>query len=230
MMIEMASSDQRESTDAQLRTDDEPPSPPSPVSAAGRPPSPFDSSQGGKQQQQLGLLTTSAPHSSSVLSPTALFLYFLCLVYSFAVLGLDMSLLGPSLLELAVQTGTGIGAMSVVFFCRSGGILGGTLLAGQLVDRFPNKGNRLLCIALWALVASTLLFPFIPWVTLLAVTGILQGMAKGMVDNTAQLLLIAQYGERVDPYMQALHAGRTSHSAISAAPLSPGPLTCAPAL
>ena len=136
-------------------------------------------------------------------------------------MGFDMALLGPSLLELAVQTNGSISSMSFVFFFRSGGLLTGTLVAGYLIDRFPHRGNLLLCCGTGLMMVWTIAFPFIADVYALVFAGYVHGIIMGLIDNTSQVLLIRHFQQRVAPYMQALHCAFGAGSFLSPLILSP---------
>ena len=164
--------------------------------------------------------TSSLPPLKPTPPPTS-FPYFVCLLYAFCVMGFDMALLGPSLLELAVQTNGTISSMSFVFFFRSGGLLTGTLVAGYLIDRWPARGNLLLCWGTGLMMAWTMVFPFIANVYALVLAGYVHGIIMGLIDNTSQVLLIRHFGDRVAPYMQALHFTFGLGSFISPLVLSP---------
>ena len=195
---------------------------------ATSPPSPSQSARAAPHQA-LSISTADAASSASLSkassssssSDAASFAYFLCLLYAFALMGLDMGLLGPSLLELAVQTSSSIAALSFVFAARSVGLLVGTLVAGYLIDRLPNRGHVILSSGAVLISAVTIVFPLMPNLYLLIAMGWLHGCTMGLVDNTTQVLLIRQYGERVPPFMQALHCAFGFGSLFSPLVLSP---------
>ena len=169
----------------------------------------------------LSLSSSTSSLSKSTAPIATSFPYFLTLLYAFCVMGFDMALLGPSLLELAVQTSGSISSMSFVFFARSGGLLTGTLVAGYLIDKWPNRGNLLLCVGTGLMMLWTMLFPFITNVFALVLAGYVHGNVMGLIDNTSQVLLIRHYGDKVAPYMQALHGAFGVGAFLSPLILSP---------
>ncbi len=121
----------------------------------------------------------------------------------FICLGLDMAIGGPTLPALAGQTGTNLGSMGLLFLFGAGGGILGTIISGRVFDRV--RGHPVLGIAL--LVAAGLIFsvPFIPWLWLLLLVLFLKGIAYGFVNTGANTLLTWTHGEKVGPFMSALH-------------------------
>jgi FHS family Na+ dependent glucose MFS transporter 1 len=121
----------------------------------------------------------------------------------FICFGLDMALLGPSLPDLAKQTGSSLGTMGLVFTISSGGFCLGTLLGGWLYDRIP---GRPMMIAGHCIVAVlTFLTPHIPWFGLLMALYIVKGIAGGTVHVGGNTLLMWTFGGNAGPYLNALH-------------------------
>ncbi len=132
--------------------------------------------------------------------------YFASLLYSFIILGLNVSIIGPSLLSLASQTGASIQQSSFLFSARTLGFLSGTVIGGLVIDRFPHRGNTALA---FYLLFQSILPAFIPSISnfaLLLFVLILYGIVLGGIDNCAQVLLIRHFGSSVAPFMNALHA------------------------
>ena len=154
-------------------------------------------------------------------SQTPSFAYFLCLLYSFCVVGYTQGLLGPTILELAVQTSSTIATLSFVFAARSIGFLVGSSTAGSLIDRYPNRGNLVMSVGTGLIMCVTIWFPFISNIYLLVFVAVLHGSMMGAVDNICQILLLRHYGDKVPPYMQALHCGLGIGSLLGPLVLSP---------
>ena len=165
-----------------------------------------------KSSSELKSLTAAA-------SPSVL--YFVVLLYAFCVMGFDMGLLGPSLLEMAAQVNATISNMSFVLAARSAGLLTGTLIAGYFIDRKPNRGNLILLTGVLSISTVTAFFPFIGNLYLLIFFGWVHGVTMGLVDNTSQILLIRHFGDKVAPYMQALHCAFGAGALFSPLVLSP---------
>jgi FHS family Na+ dependent glucose MFS transporter 1 len=123
--------------------------------------------------------------------------------FLFVCLGLDAAILGPTLPALASQTTSRLGEMGLVFLVGSIGYTLGTIIGGRVFDRLP--GHPVLGIA--QLFAATLIF-FIPLATslwvLLAIL-VCKGFAEGFVNTGANALLLWTHGEKVAPFMNALH-------------------------
>lgn len=87
----------------------------------------------------------------------------------------------------------------------------GTIVGGDLVDRFKLHGKSMLFASLSSALLLTFLVPLVPLLPLLLIICLSQGIVLGIVDNVAQVLLIrlmedSTQPSKVQPYMQALHA------------------------
>lgn len=123
--------------------------------------------------------------------------------FLFICMGLDTAILGPTLPALASQTASRLGQMGLAFLVGSIGYTLGTIIGGRVFDRLP--GHPVLGIA--QLLAAVLIF-FIPlaaslWL-LLAIL-VCKGFAEGFVNTGANALLVWTHGEKVAPFMNALH-------------------------
>ena len=87
-------------------------------------------------------MTSEQPHPSS---ETASRLLPRALVYyaAYVILGLSLSVVGPTLPELAAQTGSTLGQISVVFAASSLGVVAGSLLGGYAPLRLDKTGRNL---------------------------------------------------------------------------------------
>jgi len=123
--------------------------------------------------------------------------------FLFICLGLDMAIGGPTLPALAEQTHTNLGSMGLLFLFGAGGGVLGTMISGRIFDRL--RGHPVLGIA--QLIAAGLIVsvPFIPWFWLLLLVLFLKGVAYGFVNTGANTLLTWTHGEKVGPFMNALH-------------------------
>ncbi len=124
--------------------------------------------------------------------------------FAFAGLGMVMSVLGPTLPDLAAHTGTDLGDVGLLFTARSVGYLAGVLLAGRWYDRVaghPIMGGTLLAMAL-----TTALVPVLPVFWLLAGVVMVLGVAASTLDVGGNTLIVwASRRERVGPAMNTLH-------------------------
>jgi FHS family Na+ dependent glucose MFS transporter 1 len=121
----------------------------------------------------------------------------------FVVLGMETSLLGPTLPGLAKQTAAQLAAISYLFTGHALGYMGGSFFGGRLYDRVP---GHLVLVAMLALMAAVLiLVPWIPMLWLLILVWILLGVSGGALDVGGNTLLIWVHGRQVGPFMNALH-------------------------
>jgi FHS family Na+ dependent glucose MFS transporter 1 len=122
---------------------------------------------------------------------------------AFIILGITISILGPSLPTLAENTGSTIGQISVLFTASSGGYFLGSVLGGRLYDRFA--GHIILAILLALMTIGLAVIPFIPLLWVLTATLFLLGVFEGALDVGGNTLLIWVHRREVGPYMNALH-------------------------
>jgi len=121
----------------------------------------------------------------------------------FVVLGMTAASLGPTLTGLAKLTGSTLSQISVLFTARSLGYLLGSALAGGVYDRFP--GHRVMFFGLLTLGFTLALTPLMPLLWVLVAVLLTMGIAEGLFDVGGNTLLVWVHGERVGPYMNALH-------------------------
>ncbi|AUX23273.1 hypothetical protein SOCEGT47_037960 [Sorangium cellulosum] len=121
----------------------------------------------------------------------------------FICLGLNMAITGPTLPDLALQTGSSVGNMGSLFLGGGVGYTLGTLWGGKLYDRV--HGHMLLGGAQLAAAACFAATPSIPWLWLLVALSFCRGLAEGLVNTGTNALLLWTHGEKVSPYMNGLH-------------------------
>jgi FHS family Na+ dependent glucose MFS transporter 1 len=122
---------------------------------------------------------------------------------AFIALGLTNASLGPTLPRLADQAHTTLSGISLLFTTRSLGYMIGSFWIGRWYDRIP--GHRIMAIFLAGMAAAMVCIPLAPTLALLAVVLGLMGMAEGAVDLGGNTLLLWLHGQRVAPFMNALH-------------------------
>lgn len=122
---------------------------------------------------------------------------------AFIGLGLAQAVLGPTLSDLASNTGTALNEISYVFTTWSLGYLIGSFLGGRLYDRM--HGNPVMGAMLVLMAASLAVIPLISSLWLLTVVLLLLGAFGGALDVGGNTLLVWLHGEKVGPYMNALH-------------------------
>lgn len=118
-------------------------------------------------------------------------------------MGLATAALGPTLPNLAEQTGVRLGTIGVLFTGTSFGYVLGSLGVGNLLDRV--QGNRLTAILL---LIMAMMLGLIPLTTsLLLLTGIffILGSTNGGLDVCANPMLVWIHHGRANPFLNALH-------------------------
>ncbi|HJX67497.1 MAG TPA: MFS transporter [Candidatus Limnocylindrales bacterium] len=121
----------------------------------------------------------------------------------FLCLGLDMAVIGPTLSDLAGQTGSTLGEIGMVFFLGAGGVSLGTLLGGWTLDRTSGR----LVLGAAQIISGSLLFlvPHVGWYVPLLALFVLKGIAGGVVGTGANTLLQWTHGAKAAPFVNALH-------------------------
>jgi len=123
---------------------------------------------------------------------------------AFILLGLSIGVEGPTLTRLAENTSSAYNEINQMFLVGSLGYLLGSYIGGRLYDRV--RGHQLMA---GVLVVIGFFIAFIPIVTslfaLLFVVLVL-GFAKGALDVGGNTLILWVHDEKVDPYMNGLHA------------------------
>eukprot|EP00048_Salpingoeca_helianthica_P024344 m.31624 g.31624 ORF g.31624 m.31624 type:complete len:582 (+) comp9332_c0_seq2:848-2593(+) len=145
---------------------------------------------------------------------------FTLYVLAFIHMGTIVGLYGPTLLLLAEQTNTSVRVQSILLGLRSFAFFLGSLLAGQLFDRY-GFGNELLFLALFTASLVTVLLPLVSNVVAYSFCAIGLSVGLGVVDNISQVLLIRIFNANLNPFMQALHCGYGVGALVS--PLVVGP-------
>lgn len=127
------------------------------------------------------------------------FAYYAALV----MLGLTVAAFGPTLPGLAAQTSSTFEQISIIFTVNSLGYAIGSLLGGVLYGRLP--GQVVICGALLIMSVMIALIPIAPSLLLLIITLIVLGVGMGTLDVGGNTLIVWMFGDKVGPYMNALH-------------------------
>lgn len=122
---------------------------------------------------------------------------------AFVALGLSHASLGPTLMGLAAQVGTGLVQISYGLGARSAGYLAGSILAGRLYDAV--RGHPVLALMLTCIGAGLAMLPEVSVLALLIVLLFVIGVAEGALDVGVNTLIVWVHGHKVGPYMNALH-------------------------
>ncbi len=142
-----------------------------------------------------------AGHSSSSNAPPRhlAWVYFL----SFFVLGLVPAALGPTLINLAQQTGSELKDVSILFSMRSLGYLCSARIIGGLYDKRP--GHPIMAIALSAAVVLLFTIPYITSLGVLSGAFLFHGILSACIDLGGNILLIWAFHKNTGPYLNGLH-------------------------
>jgi MFS transporter, FHS family, Na+ dependent glucose transporter 1 len=124
-------------------------------------------------------------------------------LFAFVALGMSTAALGPTLPGLAKQTGSPLNEISFLFSARALGYLLGSIVSGRLYDRMP--GHRVIVGVLILMATCLALVPAIPLLPLLALLLGILGMMEGSIDVGGNILIVWVHGDRVGPFMNALH-------------------------
>lgn len=122
---------------------------------------------------------------------------------SFLVVGGSLSVLGPALTELRDRSGSGIGAIGVLFAGQSLGYIAGSVLGGRLYDRLD--GHRVFALALLVLGAGLFVVPWFDTRAGLFACFVVIGFGGSITDLGANTLLMWQLGSGGGRAMNMLH-------------------------
>lgn len=127
----------------------------------------------------------------------------LTLCASFLGLGMCISVLGPTLGDLAINVNKNISNISYIFAGRASGYIAGSLLGGILFDLI----NPQLLLGFAMLITAFGMFatPFCKKALLLAGLVSSVGVSMGILDTGGNVLILNTWGDQAGPHMQALH-------------------------
>ncbi|XP_012588316.1 PREDICTED: sodium-dependent glucose transporter 1 [Condylura cristata] len=126
---------------------------------------------------------------------------FLCA--AFLGLGMSIAILGPTFQDLATNVNRNISSLSLIFVGRASGYLSGSVIGGVLFDCMNHF--LLLGVSLLATTAGLYLVPFCKTAVLLIVMISVFGVSMGVLDTGGNVLILALWGDKGAPPMQALH-------------------------
>uniref|UniRef100_A0A8C8TY21 Major facilitator superfamily domain containing 4B1 n=1 Tax=Peromyscus maniculatus bairdii TaxID=230844 RepID=A0A8C8TY21_PERMB len=117
--------------------------------------------------------------------------------------GMSVAILGPTFQDLAANVNRNISSLSLIFVGRASGFLCGTTIGGILFDHMNQF--FLLGLSMVATAAGLYLIPFCKTALILIITMSVFGASVGVVDTGANVLILALWGDKGAPHMQALH-------------------------
>ncbi|KAM3602954.1 uncharacterized protein V6R79_014112 [Siganus canaliculatus] len=127
----------------------------------------------------------------------------LVLCASFLGLGMGISVLGPTFEDLAVNVKKNISNISYIFIGRSGGYIGGSLIAAVLLDCM--NAHLLLGLSMLLTAFGMFAIPFCKQALVLTVFMSSIGISMGVLDTGGNVLILNTWGDQAGPHLQALH-------------------------
>ncbi|XP_057595205.1 LOW QUALITY PROTEIN: sodium-dependent glucose transporter 1 [Hippopotamus amphibius kiboko] len=122
---------------------------------------------------------------------------------AFLGLGMSVAILGPTFQDLATNVNRNISSLSLIFVGRAFGYLGGSVIGGILFDNMNHF--LLLGVSMFATTIGLYLVPFCKTAVLLTVMMSTFGVSIGILDTGGNVLILAIWGDKGAPHMQALH-------------------------
>ncbi|XP_004874054.1 sodium-dependent glucose transporter 1C-like isoform X1 [Heterocephalus glaber] len=116
---------------------------------------------------------------------------------------MSVGILGPTFQDLAMNVNRNISSLSIIFVGRASGFFCGSMIGGILFDCMNHF--LLLGVSMWATTFGLFLIPFCKTAVLLIVVMSVFGAAVGVLDTGANVLILALWGDKGAPHMQALH-------------------------
>ncbi|XP_035230414.1 sodium-dependent glucose transporter 1A-like isoform X1 [Stegodyphus dumicola] len=124
--------------------------------------------------------------------------------FMFVILGLMVSIPGPTLIDLRHSSGTDSSSISLIFSARSAGYLLGSLIGGFILDSIKNEEKALIISSMFVAMGAYV----IPWcrslVTLLT-TFAITGFAMGFSNTGSNACCLRIWGKKGAPFLQGLH-------------------------
>ncbi|XP_012888248.1 PREDICTED: sodium-dependent glucose transporter 1C-like [Dipodomys ordii] len=125
------------------------------------------------------------------------------LYLAFLGLGLGAGILGPTFQDLATNVNRNISSLSLIFVSRASGFLCGSMIGGVLLDHVNHF--ILMGISMLVTTASLYLTPFCKTAEILIGMMPVFGASIGVLDTGGNVLILALWGDKSPPHMQALH-------------------------
>uniref|UniRef100_A0A2K5DA98 Major facilitator superfamily domain containing 4B n=1 Tax=Aotus nancymaae TaxID=37293 RepID=A0A2K5DA98_AOTNA len=122
---------------------------------------------------------------------------------SFLGLGLCVAIIGPTFQDLATNVNRNISSLSFIFVGRAFGYLSGSVIGGVLVDVMNHF--LLLGVSMLATTVGLYLVPFCKTAVLLTIMMSVFGTSIGILDTGGNVLILALWGDKGAPHLQALH-------------------------
>ena len=119
------------------------------------------------------------------------------------MLALGAAALGPTLTELAEQTGSELKDISILFSVRALGFLVTARVIGYIYDR--SEGHGIMSLSMVIMGALFFLVPYISQLWLLSSTLFLIGIAGAFIDLGGNILILRAVKNDIGPSLNGLH-------------------------
>ncbi|MCH8531920.1 MAG: MFS transporter [Saccharospirillum sp.] len=125
--------------------------------------------------------------------------------YYLLIIGIGMvaGIIGPALPFLAEQSNSTMSQIAILFAVRAMGNIIGSIVSGQLFDRF--HGHRVLLGMITLAVISMVLLPASPLLWLMALTIFVLGFAEVSMNAGSNVMIMWWYRDQSGPMISGLH-------------------------
>ncbi|EXJ11954.1 MULTISPECIES: MFS transporter [Nitrincola] len=121
----------------------------------------------------------------------------------FICIGMMGGILGPALPFLAEQSHSSMSQIALLFTARAMGNIIGSLVSGQLFDRYD--GHKILLLMGVAAILGMLITPSLMSLGLLCIFVFILGYSEVSLNAGCNLMMIWAHKERAPPFISALH-------------------------
>nr|XP_034380278.1 sodium-dependent glucose transporter 1 [Arvicanthis niloticus] len=149
------------------------------------------------------LLQAETPRKNGHVGRTLRWFTTVALNAAFLGMGVSAAVLGPTFPDLARNVNRNISSLSEIFVGRALGYMCGSVVGGVLFDCM----NHFLLLGLSNLItmAGLYLTPFCKTAASLTAMMSVTGVSFGVLDTGGNVLILALWGDKGAPHMQALH-------------------------
>lgn len=147
---------------------------------------------------QQDLLIKAKPQARASIAPQVW-----CYFVAFFVLALGAAALGPTLTELAEQTGSELKGISILFSVRALGFLVTARVIGYIYDR--SEGHGIMSLSMVIMGTLFFLVPYISQLWFLSSTLFLIGIAGAFIDLGGNILILRAVKNDIGPSLNGLH-------------------------
>ena len=121
----------------------------------------------------------------------------------FICIGMMGGILGPALPFLAEQSHSSMSQIALLFTARALGNIIGSLISGQLFDRYD--GHKILLLMGIAAILGMVITPSLMSLGVLCIFVFILGFSEVSLNAGCNLMMIWAHKERAPPFISALH-------------------------